>query len=279
MARLEINWGKAPNDKTGDSARTGAQKINSNFLEIYSWLSGMASGDTLPVAIPVTRGGTGATTASGARKALGLGAAATKEVGVKEGDVMTVGTCGFGTDLSPMVLNVGDKTLESFKSGELSYLSFDDVSAITLATRESKAKGQLGLRGLKNGKADLVLRVPKDGKFTPWVSVFHGGNAIVTSTGNIKYALNSARLRNDACITQHGVALVHKRTAVGTYTIQNCVLDRNQWVKEIPCDEEGQPLFKVALSQAGTALTVKVTKDGKPYDIPTDLWVDLHLIM
>lgn len=31
MARLEINWGKSPNDKTGDSARIGAQKMNSNF--------------------------------------------------------------------------------------------------------------------------------------------------------------------------------------------------------------------------------------------------------
>ncbi|EHU3119819.1 hypothetical protein AX644_RS16335 [Acinetobacter baumannii] len=278
MARLEINWGKSPNDKTGDSARIGAQKMNSNFLEIYSFLSGMASGDTLPIAIPISRGGTGATTASGARKALGLGAAATKEVGVKEGDIMTVGTCGFGTDLSPLVLNVDDKTLDSFKSGELSYLSFDDVSAITLATRESNSKGQLGLRGLKNGKADLVLRVPKDGKFTPWVSVFHGGNAIVTATGNIKYALNSARLRNDACITQNGTALVHQRTAVGTYTIQNCVLDRNQWVKELPIDEEGQPLFKAALTQSGTSLTVKVTKDGKAYDIPDGLWIDLHLI-
>jgi len=38
MARLGINTGTAANDGTGDNLRTGAGKINNNFIELYSAL-------------------------------------------------------------------------------------------------------------------------------------------------------------------------------------------------------------------------------------------------
>lgn len=37
MGKLVINIGSAPNDGTGDSAREGASKINSNFTELYAF--------------------------------------------------------------------------------------------------------------------------------------------------------------------------------------------------------------------------------------------------
>lgn len=280
MARLIVKFGTAPNDKTGDSARTGAQKINSNFLEVYSFLSGSENSDFLPTAIPVSRGGTGATTASGARQALGLGEAATRAVGANENDVMTIGTCGFGTDLSPMVLGVDDKKPKDYKSGELSYESLDDASVITLATRTSTNKGQLGIKGMTaSGNTDLVFRVSQDeASFSDWIKVFHGANAIETVNGNIKSAMNSARLTNESCITQQGVSLEHTRRDVGRYEVLDCVLNKEKWVKEVPLDEDGLPLFKVVLEQLGTALHIIVTKDDLPYDIPDNVWVDLHLI-
>ena len=48
-------------------------------------------------AVPVTEGGTGATSAADARSNLGLGSAATKDVGANTGNVLGVGYFGFGT--------------------------------------------------------------------------------------------------------------------------------------------------------------------------------------
>jgi hypothetical protein len=36
MIRQEINLGTAPNNKTGDSARVGGQKMNANFEYLFS---------------------------------------------------------------------------------------------------------------------------------------------------------------------------------------------------------------------------------------------------
>lgn len=280
MSRLVVKFGAAPDDKTGDSARTGAQKINSNFLELYSFLSGAANADFLPAAIPVNRGGTGATTASGARQALGLGDAATRDVGANENDVMVVGNCGFGTDLSPLVLEVERNKPADFKSGELSYHSIDDVSAITLATRTGTNKAQIGVKGLvSSGQKELVFRVPRDdASFAEWVKMYHSANAVETVNGNIKAAQNAARLTNESCITQKGVALEHSRLSTGKYRILNCVLANSRWVKEVPLDANGLPMFAAKLEQLGTALEVTISKDGANMDIPNDVWVDLHLI-
>lgn len=280
MARLVVKFGAAPNDKSGDSARTGAQKINSNFLEVYSFLSGNENSDFLPTAIPVNRGGTGATTASGARQALGLGDAATRAVGANENDVMVVGNCGFGTDLSPLVVETSKGKPSDFKSGELAYFSMDDVSTITLASRIGTKKAQLGVKGLStSGISDLVFRTPKDeSSFTDWIKMYHTANAVETVNGNIKAAQNSARLTNESCITQQGIALSHSRLSTGKYRILDCILNQNRWTKEVPMDPEGSPLFKVVLTQVGSALEVTVTKEGAAYDIPDGLWVDLHLI-
>ncbi|EBS0276527.1 TPA: phage tail protein [Salmonella enterica subsp. enterica serovar Waycross] len=47
-------------------------------------------------AVPVNQGGTGSTTAQGARKNLGLGSSATRDVGISSGNVMEVGSFGIG---------------------------------------------------------------------------------------------------------------------------------------------------------------------------------------
>ena len=48
MAKLGINTGSNADDGTGDSLRVGAGKINSNFNEVYSLLTGAGNnGSTL----------------------------------------------------------------------------------------------------------------------------------------------------------------------------------------------------------------------------------------
>lgn len=63
-------------------------------------------------AVPVNQGGTGSTTASGARANLGLGDSATRNVGITSGSVMQVGSFGLGqnADISTGVtqLHVGN---------------------------------------------------------------------------------------------------------------------------------------------------------------------------
>lgn len=58
-AQQTINVGTTANDGTGDTARVAFQKVNANFTELYGTR-------------PISMGGTSATTAPGARTALGL---------------------------------------------------------------------------------------------------------------------------------------------------------------------------------------------------------------
>lgn len=278
MARLVIKIGAAPNDKMGDSARTGAQKINSNFMELYSYISGNGNESTLPVAIPVSRGGTGATTTQGARDGLGLGSAATKDVGLNTEDVMAVGSFGLGLVNSPAVPTTPIRKPSTYKSGELAYVVFDNVSSITLASQTDTIKGQVGIRNLGADSADLVVRQGVGEIFSPWYTAHTGLNSIVTVNGNIKACRNSGKLTNANCISQHQQAYNFTRSAKGVYKIVGAVLDRNMWVKEVPLDENGVKLYDAALAQAGTTLTVTVTKAGAAYDIPAGSWVDLHLV-
>ena len=46
MAKLGINTGSNADDGTGDSLRVGAGKINSNFNEVYSLLTGAGNNGT-----------------------------------------------------------------------------------------------------------------------------------------------------------------------------------------------------------------------------------------
>ncbi|MCP3750794.1 tail fiber domain-containing protein [Pseudomonas sp. SBB6] len=75
MSKQTINLGTAPSGAGGDDRRSAALKNINNFDELYSFLTGVLGGVTLPAALPVAKGGTGATTLDGARNALGLGTA------------------------------------------------------------------------------------------------------------------------------------------------------------------------------------------------------------
>ena len=65
MAKQNINIGSSANDRTGDSLRSGASKINQNFNEIYSTFG---NGTTLN---PQSVGGTGPQGATGAQGSAG----------------------------------------------------------------------------------------------------------------------------------------------------------------------------------------------------------------
>ena len=70
MAKQTINQGTAPTGVGGDTFRSGSAKLQANDDEIYAALG--ASDGVLPAALPVDKGGTGATTIVAAKANLGL---------------------------------------------------------------------------------------------------------------------------------------------------------------------------------------------------------------
>ncbi|MFK5863071.1 phage tail protein, partial [Acinetobacter baumannii] len=96
MTKQVINVGSAANDGSGTPARTAFQYINANFTEVYDFLTGATNATTLPTALPIAKGGTGATSAGAARTNLGLGGAATRNVGTTAGNLIEVGGFGIG---------------------------------------------------------------------------------------------------------------------------------------------------------------------------------------
>ncbi|WEV48082.1 hypothetical protein OZX61_07235 [Acinetobacter sp. ESL0695] len=77
MAKQTVNIGANANDGSGDAARSAFNKLNQNDSELYSQLGADANGN-LPNALPLTKGGTGATTPEGAAAKLAtLGAGQT----------------------------------------------------------------------------------------------------------------------------------------------------------------------------------------------------------
>lgn len=74
MAKQTITTGNSVNDGSGDPARTAFTKTNNNFNEIYEALGG----NTLPNALPINKGGTGAMDAATARANLSVPGLATE---------------------------------------------------------------------------------------------------------------------------------------------------------------------------------------------------------
>lgn len=81
MAKQTINLGTAPSGAGGDTSRSALTKTQANIDELYVALGG----STLPAALPVVNGGTGATTAAAARIALGLATPALDAVPIANG--------------------------------------------------------------------------------------------------------------------------------------------------------------------------------------------------
>lgn len=70
--RERFKYGEAAGDDKGDFLRIHAIKAEHTDTLLFTWLSGGRSEVSLPQALPIERGGTGATTAQRARLGLGM---------------------------------------------------------------------------------------------------------------------------------------------------------------------------------------------------------------
>ena len=102
MAKLGINTGSSADDGTGDSLRVGAGKINSNFNEVYSLLTGAGNNGTTLLSGIVTSitAGSNITLSGGPTGAIEITAAALTGTGFFTSNstgIHTLGSVGIGT--------------------------------------------------------------------------------------------------------------------------------------------------------------------------------------
>ncbi|QKK95961.1 hypothetical protein GEV38_07995 [Pseudomonas sp. 13159349] len=100
MAKQTINLGSAPTGQGGDTPRSANVKIDANFDELYDALGAGGAPKALPAALPVAKGGTGATNSASARVALELGTAAQANMGLGVGQVPPAEALGYAKSSS-----------------------------------------------------------------------------------------------------------------------------------------------------------------------------------
>ncbi|MCE0849382.1 hypothetical protein LU689_05570 [Pseudomonas asiatica] len=115
MAKQAINLGTAPTGQGGDTPRSANVKIDANFDELYDALGAGGAPKVLPAALPVVKGGTGGSTPAAARSGLGLGDAATRNVGISPNQVMEVGAGGL-LGIAPSTSNMHNVFNTEFRS-------------------------------------------------------------------------------------------------------------------------------------------------------------------
>ncbi|HGH4642803.1 TPA: phage tail protein, partial [Enterobacter asburiae] len=265
----------------------------------------------LTTALSVAQGGTGSTTASGARTNLELGNSATKNVGSNSGDVVTSGSTQplYKTTLPA----VGYNDLGDYGYKATSTLPPDSV-AKTTTTLVQTSGWTLGVSyGIYNSygnspenAAHMLIMTDGAGYLRRYYFYNNGDivgpsgkfysekNTTVDTNGFIKKASPIVRLFGDGALKCNSEAegVTATRTSAGVYRVAGSLgLNPEGWTVEIPQDMNGNFLCFVDIStDEDGVLTVSTFKRrfdvvsamivaGEPMDIPDGRWIDLRLDM
>ena len=293
--------GPAWNSITTSLSGKAAKGANSDITS----LSGLTT------ALSVAQGGTGSTTASGARTKLELGSSATKNVGSNTGDVVTSGSTQplYKTTLPA----VGYNDLGDYGYKATSTLHSDSV-AKTTTTLVQTSGWTLGVSyGIYNSydnspenAAHVLIMTDGAGYLRryyfynngdivgPFGKFYSEKNTTVDTNGFIKKASPIVRLFGDGALKCNSEAegVTATRTSAGFYRVAGSLgLNPEGWTVEIPQDMNGNFLCFVNIStDEDGVLTVSTFKRrfdvdsamivaGEPMDIPDGRWIDLRLGM
>ncbi|MCO8044994.1 phage tail protein [Acinetobacter bohemicus] len=294
MAKQTINPGTAPTGAGGDTFRSGSAKLQANDDEIYSQLGATAQG-VLPAALPVNKGGTGATSAGVARTNLGLGTAATATLTISPTDqtagrVMKVGDFGVGTSsmsvtpvpLKPedtipnsfLRLTGGDSTGHGAGVGEKIGLPLAGTyAALNLAVSPAHAHLLIAAQNVHQNiyHGSLISNI---GSSTTkrFFKILDDQNTAVDSNGFVKAAspiieLYADRIElNDEAQEQK---ITFEKVGTGNYLIKGSSgFAQEGWYIETPKDANGNVLFSVIYATLENGdISVKTYK--KKFDFET----------
>lgn len=297
MAKQTINQGTAPTGAGGDTFRSGSAKLQANDDEIYSQLGATAQG-ALPAALPVNKGGTGATTTAAARTNLGLG---------------NEGFAAFNDSVIALLFNKTKVTdfsnvLGTNKFSSVSHGDWQNGSTGNSLLMPQRYGSLFSYNGINSNGTyayqffrgfsgrDLFYRCGDGADIWSGWGVFRTGlNTTIDANGFIKNASPVVQLfadrieLNDEARQQE---ISFEKLGTGDYLIKGSSgFAQTGWYIETPKDANGNVLFSViytTLENGDISVktykkkfdfeTVSIVADlDNPVDITENRWIDLRL--
>jgi len=318
MAKQTINLGTAPTGAGGDTFRTGSAKLQANDDEIYAFLGGTGTGNAnLPAALPVTKGGTGATTAAQARTNLGLGTAATASVTTSYTDatvgrIMKIGDLGIGSgpgsvrsvplapgempDNSYARVTGGDATGHGTGVGDKIGLPVGTYCAFNISTGPSNGHLLIAPQNVQHHLYHGTLFINSGSTSVKrFFKILDSGNTTVDSNGFVKAASPIVELFADHIVLNdeaHHQEIIFQKLGIGNYLLKNSSgFAQEGWYVETPKDANGNVLFSVIYETLENGdISVKTYKKkfdletativadlSNPVDITKDRWITIRL--